>query len=157
MVHCLLCSLTTPWQYNIISETLHLSRWSYCLGFPQSLTAASNPEKGQGLPHSGFTETCVWSISRSSFSVIPEVITQDPERYHALWVLKGIHTPLCADGHCVILLFPHQDLRRITCVWTTLFQAVPDFCSESAAYSSPSRTNSQTPGFLLKASDSYNF
>lgn len=35
MVYCLLCTLTTPWQYNIISETWHLNRWSYSLGFPQ--------------------------------------------------------------------------------------------------------------------------
>lgn len=55
----------------------------------------------------------------------------------------------------MILPFPHQDLGHITCVWTTLFQAVPDFCSEPAAYSSPCRTNSQQPGFLLKANDSY--
>lgn len=116
-----------------------------------TLTAASNPTKGQGLPHSGFTETCAWSTSRSSFSVIPEVITQDSLRDHTLWVLKGTHTPLRADGCCVILLFPHQDLGHITCVWTTLFQTVPDFCSEPAAYLSPSRTNSQPPGFLLKA------
>lgn len=157
MVYCLLCSFTTPWQYNIIPVTFEqmiLLPWSSSA----TLTAASNPKKGQDLPQNGFKETCVWGNSRSSFSVIPEVVTQDPQKDHILWVLKGTPTPFYADGCCVILLFPHQDLGHITWVGTTLFQAVPDFSSEPAVYSSsPTLTNNQQPGFPLKTNDSYNF
>lgn len=90
-----------------------------------TLTATSNPKKRQGLPQNGFLETCIWGTSRSSFSVIPEEIAQDPQRGHTLCISsQGSSYTLCADGCCVTLLFPHWDLGYITCVWATLFQAL---------------------------------
>lgn len=59
-----------------------------------TLTAASNPKKGQGFPQKGFTETCVWGTSWSSFSVIPEVITLDTEGSYFVIFQGNSYTPV---------------------------------------------------------------
>lgn len=123
-----------------------------------TLTSASNPKKGQALPHTGFTETCVWGTSRSTACLWS--LKQLPKTHGWIvvcWSPQGTHTSLGADGSCTILLLPHQALGPIPCVQTTLPHAVPDFCSEPVACSPPSRTPNQQPGFLLKANHYYNF
>lgn len=147
MVHCLLCALTAPWQYNI-SETLCFNRWSYCLGFPQPHFLLQVTQRKDRFSHtlvlqshaSGKPQGCLWSLKQ---------LCETHRWIIVCCSLQGTHTTLGSDGSCMILLCPHQALGPA--------DLLPDFCSEPAACSFHSWTNNQEPGFLLKANHYCNF